>query len=127
MPERVGKSTHWRVVQAAESERQFSATMIESMPGIIYFYDDQGQFLRWNRNFETVSAFPPKRLRACTRWIFCGSGEGHAATAHRGGFRKGRGFSRGGVCVQGRPRHAVFFHGAAGAVQQPALPGRDGN
>ncbi len=42
---------------AAESERQFSATMIESMPGIIYFYDQQGRFLRWNRNFETVSGY----------------------------------------------------------------------
>ncbi len=41
----------------AESERRFSATMIESMPGIIYFYDEQGRFLRWNRNFEIVSGY----------------------------------------------------------------------
>ncbi len=43
--------------QAAENERMFSATMIESMPGIIYFYDEHGRFLRWNRNFETVSGY----------------------------------------------------------------------
>lgn len=41
----------------AESERQFSKTMIDSMPGILYFYNDRGQFLRWNRNFETVSGY----------------------------------------------------------------------
>lgn len=41
----------------AESERLFSATMIESMPGILYFYDEQGRFLRWNRNFETASGY----------------------------------------------------------------------
>ncbi|MGN6582063.1 MAG: PAS domain S-box protein [Bordetella sp.] len=47
-----------RCAQAlAESERQFSKTMIDSMPGILYFYNDQGQFLRWNRNFETVSGY----------------------------------------------------------------------
>jgi PAS domain S-box-containing protein len=47
-----------RCAQAlAESERQFSKTMIDSMPGILYFYNDRGQFLRWNRNFETVSGY----------------------------------------------------------------------
>ncbi len=41
----------------AVNERHFSDTMLESMPGILYFYDDQGRFLRWNRNFETVSGY----------------------------------------------------------------------
>jgi PAS domain S-box-containing protein len=41
----------------ADSEKHFSDTMIESMPGILYFYNSQGQFLRWNRNFETVSGY----------------------------------------------------------------------
>jgi PAS domain S-box-containing protein len=38
-------------------EKNFSDTMIESMPGIAYFYDFAGRFLRWNRNFETVSGY----------------------------------------------------------------------
>ena len=38
-------------------ERLFSDTMIDSMPGILYFYDMQGRFLRWNRNFERVSGY----------------------------------------------------------------------
>ena len=42
---------------AAQSEKHFSDTMIESMPGILYFYNEQGQFLRWNRNFEIVSGY----------------------------------------------------------------------
>ncbi len=41
----------------AESERQFSKTMIESLPGILYFYDDTGRFIRWNRNFEIISGY----------------------------------------------------------------------
>ncbi len=41
----------------ANNERQFSNNMIDSMPGIIYFYDMQGRFLRWNKNFEVVSGF----------------------------------------------------------------------
>jgi len=39
------------------SEKLFSDVMIESMPGILYFYDERGHFLRWNRNFETVSGY----------------------------------------------------------------------
>jgi PAS domain S-box-containing protein len=39
------------------SERLFTETMIESMPGILYFYDAAGHFLRWNRNLEVVSGY----------------------------------------------------------------------
>lgn len=41
----------------AHAESQFSQAMIESMPGIVYFYDKNGRFLRWNRNFEVVSGY----------------------------------------------------------------------
>ncbi len=46
----------------ARSEQLFSDTMIESMPGILYFYDDRGRFLRWNRNFETVSGYSGEEI-----------------------------------------------------------------
>lgn len=51
-----------RAQAVAESERQFSKTMIDSMPGILYFYDDHGRFLRWNRNFETVSGYSAEEI-----------------------------------------------------------------
>ena len=38
-------------------EKQFSDTTITSLPGIFYLFDEQGKFLRWNRNFETVSGY----------------------------------------------------------------------
>lgn len=44
--------------RAARSEKQFSDAMIESLPGILYFYDSSGRFLRWNKNFERVSGGP---------------------------------------------------------------------
>lgn len=31
--------------------------MIESMPGVVYLYDTDGHFLRWNHNFEAVSGY----------------------------------------------------------------------
>jgi PAS domain S-box-containing protein len=43
--------------EGLRDEKNFSDTMIESMPGIAYFYDFSGRFMRWNRNFETVSGY----------------------------------------------------------------------
>jgi len=41
----------------AVAERAFSDTIIESMAGVLYLYDEHGQFLRWNRDFETVTGY----------------------------------------------------------------------
>ncbi len=51
-----------RAEQEARDQRRFIDTMIESMPGILYFYDDQGRFLRWNRNFERVSGYSAEEI-----------------------------------------------------------------
>jgi len=46
-----------RAEKNIRNERRFSDTMIESMPGVLYFYDINGKFLRWNKNFETVTGY----------------------------------------------------------------------
>jgi len=38
-------------------ERDFSDTVIDSLPGIFYMYNEQRRFLRWNRNFESLSGY----------------------------------------------------------------------
>jgi PAS domain S-box-containing protein len=48
----------------AQREMRFSDAMIESMPGIVYLYDDRGRFLRWNRNFEVVSGYSRQEITA---------------------------------------------------------------
>jgi PAS domain S-box-containing protein len=47
---------------AADREKSFANTLIATMPGIFYLYDDQGHFLRWNRDFERVSGFSPEEI-----------------------------------------------------------------
>lgn len=39
------------------NEKNLSDSFINSMPGIFYLYTKDGKFLRWNKNFETVSKF----------------------------------------------------------------------
>ncbi|MCB1103506.1 MAG: PAS domain S-box protein [Cephaloticoccus sp.] len=51
-----------RAEAAVDNERRFSATMIDSMPGILYFYDTAGRFLRWNRNFELASGYTGEEI-----------------------------------------------------------------
>ncbi|MEQ9103539.1 MAG: PAS domain S-box protein [Rhodothermales bacterium] len=48
--------------ELAAEEQRFSDSMIESMPGILYFYDLEGHLMRWNRNFETVSGYSAEEL-----------------------------------------------------------------
>lgn len=46
----------WRGPRSAASdERVFSDAMIESLPGVLYFYTEHGRFLRWNRNLERAT------------------------------------------------------------------------
>lgn len=51
-----------RAEAAAQREQLFSDTMIESMPGILYFYNEAGKFLRWNRRFERVSGYSAEEV-----------------------------------------------------------------
>ncbi len=37
------------------AERDFSAAIVDSLPGAFYLYTTEGRFLRWNQNFERVT------------------------------------------------------------------------
>jgi PAS domain S-box-containing protein len=37
-------------------------SLIEALPGIFYLYDSNGQFLRWNRDFESVSGYSASEI-----------------------------------------------------------------
>jgi PAS domain S-box-containing protein len=44
-------------------ERNFSDSLINSLPGIFYLFDETGHFIRWNQNFEKVTEYPPEVIR----------------------------------------------------------------
>ena len=43
--------------KAILKERDFSDAILNSLPGIFYFFDQTGKYLRWNRNHEIVSGY----------------------------------------------------------------------
>lgn len=47
----------YRAEALVRAEQSFSMGMINAMPGVVYFYDMSGKFVRWNRNFEIVTGF----------------------------------------------------------------------
>jgi PAS domain S-box-containing protein len=46
-----------RAEKEIQSEKEYSDSIIKSLPGVLYLYDTNGKFLRWNKNFETVTGY----------------------------------------------------------------------
>lgn len=46
----------------AREERRFSDTMIESLPGLLFIYDERGQLLRWNLKFEEITGYSDEEI-----------------------------------------------------------------
>ena len=44
-------------------EKILSETIINNLPGIFYLYDQSGNFLKWNKNFEEVTGYDYDEIR----------------------------------------------------------------
>jgi PAS domain S-box-containing protein len=53
-----------RTEETLRKEKEFSDAATGSLPGLFYLFDDRGQFLRWNRNFERLSGYSPREIAA---------------------------------------------------------------
>ncbi len=51
-----------KVEEAIASEQLFSDSLINSLPGVFYLYDQDGRFSRWNKNFETISGYSAEEI-----------------------------------------------------------------
>lgn len=47
---------------AARQEQMLSNTILDSLPGVFYLFDEHGRFLRWNHNFERVIGYSPAEI-----------------------------------------------------------------
>jgi|GEM_PF-781114 len=56
-------------------EKVLSDSIINSLPGIFYLYDETGKFIRWNKNFETVSEYTAQEIKAMHPMDFYGPDE----------------------------------------------------
>jgi PAS domain S-box-containing protein len=73
-------------------ERDFSEALLDSLPGVIYLFDTQGRFLRWNKNLETVTGYSGEEIGRMHPIEFF-RGEDQRLIAERIGEVFGRGHS----------------------------------
>ncbi|HEY8118315.1 MAG TPA: PAS domain S-box protein [Methylophilaceae bacterium] len=96
----------------ADNEKLFSETMIESMPGILYFYDNKGKFLRWNKNFETVSGYSGQEIKSMHPLDFFSPNEKSMLTERIGEvFKKGESSVEACLISKDGKAHPHFFTG----------------
>jgi len=55
-------SARKKAEQEADVEKLLSDAIINSLPGVFYLYNKEGKFLRWNKNFETVSGYTSEEV-----------------------------------------------------------------
>ncbi len=46
-----------------EKERIFNSTVLDSVPGILYIYNKDGQLIRWNKNHELLTGYTTEELK----------------------------------------------------------------
>ena len=72
-------------------EKNFSESLINSLPGIMYLFDERGDFKRWNGNFESVTGFSSDEILGMNPLDFIGSGDKEkVGDGVRAIFEKGR-------------------------------------
>ncbi len=52
-----------RAEEQVASEKIFSDSIVNSLPGVFYLYNREGKFIRWNHNFEIVSGYCSEEIQ----------------------------------------------------------------
>ncbi|MCB0035146.1 MAG: PAS domain S-box protein, partial [Anaerolineales bacterium] len=56
-------TSHKQAMTNLAQEKCFTDSLIDSLPGIFYFFDQQGRFLRWNKSFEEVIGYSAAEIK----------------------------------------------------------------
>ncbi len=48
--------------EAAVRERVFTNAVLDSVPGLLYLYDDQGRLIRWNKRHQEITGYSDEEL-----------------------------------------------------------------
>ncbi len=52
--------------ESLERERTFTEAVLDSVPGLLYVYDDQQRLIRWNKQHETMTGYSHEELGRMT-------------------------------------------------------------
>jgi PAS domain S-box-containing protein len=54
--------------EALRQEKQFTETVLESLPGVFYLFSADGKYLRWNSNLEHVTGYTAADFAGMLAW-----------------------------------------------------------
>jgi PAS domain S-box-containing protein len=97
---------------AAQSERNLSETLINALPGIFYLFDQDGRFLRWNRNFELITGYSHEEFSALNPLsFFSGEDRDRIQQGMEEAFSKGESMAQATLTGKEGQKLPYFFSG----------------
>ena len=109
-------------IQTIQEEKAYSDSIINSMPGIFYMFDEQGNFLRWNKNFEIISGCTPDEIRGRSPLdFFSGDDIGSVAERIKETFIKGESHVEAGFTTKSGETIPFLFTGIRVALNDKNL------
>jgi PAS domain S-box-containing protein len=107
--------THRKQAQdKLRKEKEFSDAAIGSLPGLFYMLDEQGKFVRWNKNVERVSGYSASELSNLDPFeFFIGEDRQAIIDAVKEVFEKGSSTVEVDLVAKDGSRKPYFFTGKA--------------
>jgi PAS domain S-box-containing protein len=126
MPRKIGSADAiWGQNHSVKNENRYSSAIIESMPGVFYVFDEQGRFLRWNKNLETVTGYSAQEVARLQPWdLFQGPDRELVRGRIQEVFSRGFGYVEADLVFKNGQRAAYNFTGQRVVLdQKPCLIG----
>lgn len=102
-----------RVAEVLRAERDFSAALITTLPGVFYLFDGDGRFLRWNANFEAITGRDSTQLAQTHPLdLFEGDDKLHIAERIAQVLGTGQTIAEGTIVSTSGERHPHYFTAA---------------
>jgi PAS domain S-box-containing protein len=93
-------------------EKDFSQSALDSLPGLFYLFDDQGRFIRWNKNYEEISGYSAAELARMTPLDCFGElDKGRVADAIQRVFQTGEATVEADFLAKDQTKTPCFFTG----------------
>jgi PAS domain S-box-containing protein len=114
-----------RVQDAMQREKDFISKALDSLPGLFYVIDDQGRFLRWNKNLEMLSGYSSEEVsRLSPTDLFADADKGIIADRIRLVFLTGEATVEADFVAKDQTKTPYFFTGRLARIdQKPCLIG----
>jgi hypothetical protein len=96
-----------------QQEKDFSQMALDSLPGLFYLFDDQGKFLRWNKNFEYSSGYTTEEIAHLSPFdLFDEAGKINIAASIREVFTNEKALAEANIISKDKTKTPFLFTGS---------------